>query len=143
MAQTDITASPTLRILFAAMAASMFALWAWSLVPAIENWNNPSEDGFSLVPVFYATPTTLPIGLVLLAGAVAGRGRSVARARMTMFLGVGLLAIVVAFLIVQQIANSNDGKVFGIQIGFMPAAAIAWRARRCKRRPDRAPGRTR
>jgi hypothetical protein len=24
----------------------------------------------------------------------------------------------VAFLVVQQIANNNDGKVFGIQIGF-------------------------
>jgi hypothetical protein len=26
--------------------------------------------------------------------------------------------LVVAFLIVQHIANNNDGKVFGVQIGF-------------------------
>jgi hypothetical protein len=29
--------------------------------------------------------------------------------------------LVVAFLIVQHIANNNDGKVFGVQIGFRNA----------------------
>jgi hypothetical protein len=37
----------------------MLALWGWSLIPPIENWDNPYEDGFSYVPVFYATITCL------------------------------------------------------------------------------------
>jgi hypothetical protein len=118
MNQAEITASPKLRVIFAVVAAAMFALWGWSLVPPIENWGNPHEDGFSYVGVFYATPTCLPVGFYLLAGAIAGRGRQVARARIALFLGGGLLFLVVAFLIFQYIANSNGGRIFGVQIGF-------------------------
>ena len=46
----------------------MLALWGWSLVPPIENWGNPNEDGFSYVPVFYTTITCLPVGTYLLVG---------------------------------------------------------------------------
>jgi hypothetical protein len=49
-----------------------------------------------------------PVGLYLLAGAIAGRCRHVARARTALFIGSGLLFIVVAFLIFQHIANSID-----------------------------------
>jgi hypothetical protein len=70
------------------------------------------------MPVFYATITCLPVGLYLLAGAIAGRGRYVARARTALFLGGGLLFLVVVFLIFQYIANANGGRVFGVQIGF-------------------------
>ena len=59
-----------LRATFVVMAASMLALWGWSLVPPIENWNNPNEDGFFYVPAFYATIVCLPTGLFLLAGAI-------------------------------------------------------------------------
>ena len=61
--------------MFAAAAAIMFSLWAWSLVPPIENWDNPNEDGFSYVGVFYATIICLPVGLYLLVGAIAPHGR--------------------------------------------------------------------
>ena len=115
---TEITASPKLRARFAVAAAIMFALWGWSLVPPIENWGNPNEDGFSYVAVFYTTLTCLPVGLFLLAGAIAGRGRKVTRARIAFFLAAAMTLLVVAFLIVQRIANNNQGKVFGIQIGF-------------------------
>jgi hypothetical protein len=121
MDQAEITASPKLRVIFVIVAAIMLALWGWSLIPPIENWGNPNEDGFSYVPVFYATITCLPVGLYLLAGAIAGRGRHVARARTTLFLGGGLLFLVAAFLIFQHIANSNGGRLFGVQIGFLPA----------------------
>ena len=67
MDQTDITASRKLRVIFGVMAAIMLALWGWSLIPPIENWDNPNEDGFSYVAVFYATITCLPVGLYLLA----------------------------------------------------------------------------
>ncbi len=113
----EITASVRLRVMFAAAAAVMLALWVWSLVPPIENWGNPNEDGFSYVGVFYTTLICLPVGLFLLFGAIAGHGRYVRRARVAFFVAAGIVVIVVTFLIVQHIANNNDGKVFGIQIG--------------------------
>jgi hypothetical protein len=104
--------------MFVIGAATMLALWGWSLVPPIENWGNPNEDGFSYVAVFYTTLICLPVGLCLLMGAIAGQGGSVSRARIAFFIAAGVTTLVVAFLIVQHIANNNDGKVFGIQIGF-------------------------
>jgi hypothetical protein len=114
---SEMTASPRLRVVFAVAAAIMFSLWAWSLVPPIENWGNPYEDGFSYVGVFYTTLVCLPVGLFLLAGAIAAHGQYVRRARIAFFIAAGIIILVVAFLIVQHIANNNDGKVFGIQIG--------------------------
>ena len=55
MDPAGITASPRLRVSFLVVAALMFLLWGWSLVPPIENWNNLYEDGFSYVGVFYAS----------------------------------------------------------------------------------------
>jgi peptidoglycan/LPS O-acetylase OafA/YrhL len=118
MDQAEITASPKLRAIFGAVAAFMLALWGWSLIPPIENWDNPYEDGFSYVAVFYATITCLPVGLYLLVAAIGGRGRHIAHARTALFLGGGLLFLVVAFPIIQHIANTNGGKLFGVQIGF-------------------------
>jgi len=104
--------------MFAVAAFIMLALWGWSLVPPIENWGNPNEDGFSYVPVFYTTIICLPVGIYLLVGAIAGHGRYVRRARTAVFIAAGITLLVVAFLVVQQIADNNHGKVFGIQIGF-------------------------
>jgi hypothetical protein len=115
---TEITASPRLRAMFVIGAGIMLALWGWSLVPPIENWGNPNEDGFSYVAAFYTTLICLPIGLYLLIGAIARQGRSVRRARIALFIAAGVTMLVVAFLIVQHIANNNDGKFFGVQIGF-------------------------
>jgi len=115
---TDIAASPKLRATFIFAAAVMLGLWGWSLVPPIENWGNPNEDGFSYVPLFYTTIVCLPVALCLLIGAIAVHGRHVRRARIAFLIAVGIIILVVAFLIVQHIANNNNGKVFGIQIGF-------------------------
>jgi hypothetical protein len=52
---SEIAASPRLRAVFAVAAAIMPSLWAWSLVPPIEGWGDPNDDGFSYVGVFYAT----------------------------------------------------------------------------------------
>lgn len=113
----DIVASPGRRKLFAVGAAIMLGLWGWSFLPPIENWGNPNEDGFSYGPLFYATIFCLPPGLLLLVGAVRGHGRSVRRARIALPLAAVITLFVALFLIVQHIANNNDGKVFGIQIG--------------------------
>jgi hypothetical protein len=32
----------------------MLVLWGLSLIPPIESWGNPNEDGFSYVPAFWA-----------------------------------------------------------------------------------------
>ena len=93
MDQAEITASPRLRLAFLVVAALMLLLWRWSLVPPIENWNNPYEDGFSYVGVFYADLICLPAGLFLLIGAIAGHGHHVARARPALFVGVGTLCV--------------------------------------------------
>ena len=109
--QVEITASPKLRLIFIVVAAAMLVLWGLSLIPPIESWGNPNEDGVSFVPAFWATIICLPVGLYLLAGAIAGRGRHVAQARNALFIGGGTLLIVVAFLIFQHIANSMGGIV--------------------------------
>jgi hypothetical protein len=108
MDQTDITASSRLRIIFAAVAAIMLALWGWSLGAPIHSWGDPNEDGFSYVPLFWATITCLPVGLYLVARAIIGRGRPLARARTALWLGGALTVLVVAFLIFQQIADSGS-----------------------------------
>jgi hypothetical protein len=104
--------------MFAVAGFIMLALWGWSFVLPIQNWGNPNEDGFSYAPLFYTTIVCLPLGIVLLAGAAAGHGRYLRRARTAFYIAVGINLLVVTFLVIQNIANSNDGKVFGIQIGF-------------------------
>jgi len=103
--------------MFAIAAAIMLGLWGWSFVPPIEQCGNSNEDGFSYAPLFYTTIFCLPLGIFLLAGAIAGHGRYVRRARIAFFVAAVIATIVVLFLVVQNIANNNGGKVFGIQIG--------------------------
>lgn len=114
----DITASSRLRAILAVAGSIMLALWGWSFVPPIENWGNPNEDGFSYAPLFYTTIVCLPLGIILLVGAIAGNGRYVRRARIAFYIGAGITLLVGTFLVIQHIANNNNGKVFGIQIGF-------------------------
>jgi hypothetical protein len=112
MQQSDIVAPPMLRASFAVVAVSMLALWGWSLVPPIENWNNPNEDGFSFVPAFWATLTCLPVGICLVIGAAVGRGRHAARALTALLFAGVLLLLVVAFLVMQYV---NDRGI--LQLG--------------------------
>ena len=114
----EIAASHRLRSIFAVAAFIMLALWGWSFVQPIQNWGNPNEDGFSYAPLFYTTIICLPLGIYLLVGAIAGHGRYVRRARIAFFIATAITLVVVAFLVVQHIADNNHGKVFGIQIGF-------------------------
>ena len=112
MQQPDMVAPPLLRGSFVVVAISMLALWGWSLVPPIENWNNPREDGFSFVGAFWSTLTCLPVGVFLLIGAAVGRGRHAARALTALLFGGVLLLLVVAFLMMQDL---NDRGI--LQIG--------------------------
>jgi hypothetical protein len=109
MDQAESTASPRLRVFFMVMAVTMLALWGLSLIPPAKTWGDPNEDGLSYVPAIWATMTCLPVGLFLLGGAIAGRGRHVARARTALLLSGALLLLVVAFLVFQHFADSIDG----------------------------------
>ena len=108
MGDDAIPASPTLRAAFLAVGAGNLALWFASLIPPYQSWGNPNEDGFSYIPVFYATLTTLPVGIYLLIGAIIGQGKPVRRARKALYIGIALLVIVVGFRIFQYIANGPD-----------------------------------
>jgi hypothetical protein len=109
MKRAEIKASPRLRAAFFLVAAIMLALWGWSLVPAIHGWNNPNEDGFSFVPVFYATILFLPLSVMMLAGGLVGHGKKVWRARNALIIGLVLLALIVAFEIFAGINNASLG----------------------------------
>ena len=67
-----------------------------------------------LTPRFSTTIICLPLGIYLLAGAIADHGRYVRRARIAFFIAAAITLVVVAFLVVQHIADNNHGKVFGI-----------------------------
>jgi high-affinity Fe2+/Pb2+ permease len=101
-------ASPNLRATFLLLAAVMLAVWGWSLVPAIVNWNNPREDGFSLIPGFWATLTLLPLGIFTLLGGIVGRGKSVARARACLSISGGLVVLAVLFEIFRRLSVLGD-----------------------------------
>jgi len=113
MDPAQITASPMRRATFLLVGAALLGLWCWSLVPPIQNWNNPNEDGFSYVGVFYATPICLPAGFLLLAGGISERGPHLRRARPALWIGSGVLVIVVAFLIFQFVADTFPGLGLG------------------------------
>ena len=107
--QEETKASTTLRLIFIVVAAAMFAFFGWSLVEPIKNWNNPNEDGFSYLNAFWATLVCLPVAFYLMRGAITGHGQRVVLARKTLFIGCGMIFIVVAFLIFQHIANATGG----------------------------------
>src|SRR6476620_5782505 len=96
---TEVILSPRLRAMLVSGAGIMLALWGWSLVPPLENWGNPNEDGCSYVAVLYTTLICRPIGLYLLIGAIARQGRSIRRARIAFLIAAGVTMLVVAFLI--------------------------------------------
>jgi hypothetical protein len=64
MNQADISPSSKMRIILAVTAAAMLVLWGLSLIPPITTWGDPNEDGFTYVPVSYAT-LYLPAGRTL------------------------------------------------------------------------------
>jgi hypothetical protein len=100
--------SRALRAALIVAGLALLALWGASAIPVISNWNNPSDDGFSAVPVFYATLTVLPIGIVVLAGALNGTPRGMRTARGGLIAAgivLGLLALFFAFMLFATLMN--------------------------------------
>jgi hypothetical protein len=102
-------ASPKLRMTLLTVAAATLGLWIASLIPATKTWNNPNEDGFSMIPAFYASFMMLPVGLFLLAGAIIGPGRWTAHACKALFIDIALQCRAIAFKMLQFFANGPDG----------------------------------
>src|SRR5262245_51169906 len=72
MEQPQILATPMRRAGLALGAVALLAVWGVSAIPVAQNWNNPNEDGFSFVPLFWVSLTLLPLGISILAGVVSG-----------------------------------------------------------------------
>jgi hypothetical protein len=100
--------SPIARAGFIVAGGVLLALWGLSLIPAITNWNNPSEDGFSLVPAFWATLTALPLGLSVTLGGISGSGKAIRRARMHLVLAAGLLVLVAMLEVFRRMSMLMD-----------------------------------
>ena len=92
-AQPDGKAAPLLRAAFVLAGMVLLALWGASLMPAIANWNNSNEDGFSLVPAFAASVTALPLGLSATFDGLSGRDKAMRRARVHLVLAAALLLL--------------------------------------------------
>jgi len=108
MISTDPSGAPSsraLRATFIVAGVVLLALWGASALPIVDNWNNPNEDGFDAIPVFYASLTVLPIGLVVLAGAIQGSASSMRRARGGLIAAAVVLGILVLFLGFMQLAT--------------------------------------
>ena len=97
---------PKRRNIYLGAAAIMLALWGWSLTPAIQNWNNPNEDGFSLIPGFYGTLTLLPLGLILLRGGISRSDKHARRARVALVIAIALLVLMGSLEILRRILNA-------------------------------------
>ena len=48
----------------------------------------------------------MPLGLLMLAGAICGRGKTLRRARVALVLGFALLALMVGFEIFRRLSNA-------------------------------------
>ena len=105
MNQADISPSSKMRIIFAVTAAAMLVLWGLSLIPPITTWGDPNEDGFTYVPVSYATLSACWSDFTC-SSAPSPAAAATWRAPAALFVGGGVIFIVVAFLILQHIANS-------------------------------------
>jgi peptidoglycan/LPS O-acetylase OafA/YrhL len=103
-AQPDGRAAPPRRAGFILAGVALLALWGASLMPAIANWNNPNEDGFSLVPAFAATLTALPLGLSATFAGVSGRDQAMRRARIHLVLAAALLLLVAMLELLRRLS---------------------------------------
>jgi len=106
--QPDGHPSSTRRAVFIMAGLALLALWGASAIPVIKHWNNPAADGFEAIPVFYASFTVLPIGIVVLVGALKGSPRSMRTARGGLIAaGVvfALLALLFGFMLLATIMN--------------------------------------
>jgi hypothetical protein len=79
-ARSDSKASFSLRAAFIGAGVVLIALWGASVMVALASWNDPKEDGFTLVPAFWATLTALPLGLSATISGMSGRDQAMRRA---------------------------------------------------------------
>jgi hypothetical protein len=101
---------PKSKLRAGAIAAGIVMLLAWlaSWKPAIDGWGNPQANGFQLIPLFWASLTLLPLGLIALAGGIAGTEKGLYRAQTSLIIAGALLVLVGVLEIVRRISELSD-----------------------------------
>jgi hypothetical protein len=72
---------------------AVLGLWAWSWVPVVDAWDDPSNGGFVVIPAVMATFALLPIGLFALFNALRGSARDLKDARTALIVAAVFLAV--------------------------------------------------
>jgi hypothetical protein len=101
---------PPLKLRVAAIAAGtvMLLLWLASWQPLIATWGDPQSDGFQLIPLFWASLTLLPLGLIALSGGISGTEKGTRRAQTSLIIAGALLVLVGVLEIVRRISQLSD-----------------------------------
>lgn len=86
--------NPKFRTVLIAASLAVLGLWVLAWVPVIAAWNDPSEDGFVIIPGVLGTFTLLPLGVFALFNAVRGGVRDLKDARTALIVVAVLMAIV-------------------------------------------------
>jgi hypothetical protein len=68
-----------------------------------------TAGGFSLLPAFDATPTVLPLGLIMLAGGISGKAKHARRARVALVIAIALVVLMTALEILRRASNATGG----------------------------------
>ena len=93
------TATPSkLRPWLIAASIVLILIWASTFIPVITAWNNPSEQGFVLVPVLWTTIGLLPFGIVALIDSLRGDRHGIRNARLMLILAAILWTAVGLFV---------------------------------------------
>jgi hypothetical protein len=108
MADPPFKASPKLRAGAIASGIVMLLLWVASWKPVVDSWGDPRADGFQLIPLFWASLTALPLGLIALSGAISGSEKGWHRAKTSLIIAGALLGLVVVLEIVRRISELTD-----------------------------------
>jgi hypothetical protein len=101
---------PSAKLRGGAIAAGivMLVIWLASWKPVIDSWGDPRADGFQLIPLFWASLTALPLGLIALSGAISGTEKGWYRAKTSLIIAGALLALVAVLEIVRRISELSD-----------------------------------
>jgi len=101
---------PSSKLRAGAIAAGivMLLLWLASWKPLVDSWANPQHNGFQLIPLFWASLTLLPLGLIALSGGIGGTEKGIYRAQTSLIIAGALVVLVGALEIVRRISELSD-----------------------------------
>jgi len=101
------TSWPRLRVLALIAGMLMLGLWAWALILGIAVLRDPRGDPFGLIPVFWASVTALPLGLIAFWGGIRGGEQRLRRARTALTVAAILCAMAAVLEIVRRLSEAT------------------------------------